>query len=81
MFLTEIVPEEESQKTLFNMDLFQYKSPKKDFLIRKVDEINSNLGNNSIIFASSGIKKEWKMKTEKRSPRFTTNFNELLQVS
>lgn len=81
VFLTEIVPEEESQKTLFNMDLFQYKSPKKDFLIRKVDEINSNLGNNSIIFASSGIKKEWKMKTEKRSPRFTTNFNELLQVS
>jgi len=63
------------------VDLFQYKSPKKDFLIKKIDEINSQFGNNSIIFASSGIKKEWKMKTEKRSPRFTTNLNELLNIN
>jgi DNA polymerase V len=81
VFLTEIVPEEEIQNTLFNVDLFQYKSPKKDFLIKKIDEINSQFGNNSIIFASSGIKREWKMKTEKRSPRFTTNLNELLKIN
>lgn len=80
VFLTEIVPENEVQNTLFNVDLFQYKSPKKDFLIKKIDEINSQFGNNSIIFASSGIKKEWKMKTEKRSPRFTTNLSELLKI-
>jgi DNA polymerase V len=80
VFLTEIVPESDIQRTLFNVDLFQYKSPKKDLLIKKIDEINSQFGNNSIIFASSGIKKEWKMKTEKRSPRFTTNIEELLEV-
>jgi ATP phosphoribosyltransferase regulatory subunit len=51
-----------------------------DSLIKKIDEVNSRFGNNSIIFASSGIKKEWKMKTEKRSPRFTTNLEELLQI-
>lgn len=81
VFLTEIVPEEETQKALFNMDLFQYKSPKKDFLIKQIDVLNSRFGNNSIIFASSGIKKDWKMKTEKRSPRFTTNLNEILKVN
>jgi DNA polymerase V len=81
VFLTEIVPENEIQNTLFNVDIFQYKSPKKDLLIRKIDEVNSRFGNNSIIFASSGIKKEWKMKTEKRSPRFTTNLKEILQIN
>jgi DNA polymerase V len=80
VFLTEIVPEEDIQKTLFNVDYFQYKSPKKDLLIKKIDQINSHFGNNSIIFASNGIKKEWKMKTEKRSPRFTTKLEEMLQI-
>jgi len=80
VFLTEIVPESEIQKSLFNVDNFQYKSPKKDLLIKKIDEINSQHGNNSIIFASSGIRKEWKTKTEKRTPHFTTNVNDLLKI-
>jgi DNA polymerase V len=80
VFLTEIIPEDDTQNTLFNVDLFQYKSPKKDLLIKKIDEINSHFGNNSIIFASSGIKKEWKMKTEKRSPRFTTDIKDILKI-
>ena len=81
VILTEIVNEEEIQNSLFNLDLLQYKSPKKDLIISKVDQINSLFGNNSIIFGSSGIKKEWKMKTEKRSERFTTNLNELLKIN
>jgi len=81
VILTEIVNETQIQKSLFNLDTLQYKSQKKDLIISKVDEINSIFGNNSIIFASNGIKKEWKMKTEKRSDRFTTNLNELLKIS
>ena len=69
------------KSNLFNLDYFQYKNPKKDLVIQKVDEINSLFGNNSIIFASNGIKKDWKMKTEKRSNRYTTNYNEILQVN
>lgn len=80
VFLTEIVPENQTPNTLFNIDIFQYKSPKKDLLIKKVDEINNSFGNNSITFASNGFKKEWKMKTERKSQRFTTNLNELLQI-
>ncbi len=81
IFLTEIVNEDEIQTSLFSLDLLQYKSPKKDLLISKIDELNHKLGNNTVSFASNGIKKEWKMKTEKRSDRFTTNFSELLKIS
>lgn len=81
VMLTEIINENEIQESLFNLDYLQYKNPKKDLVIQKVDEINATFGNNSIIFASNGIKKEWKMKTEKRSDRFTTNLNELLKIS
>ncbi len=81
VFLTEIVNENEIQNSLFNLDLLQYKNPKKDFLISKVDELNTKLGNNTISFASNGIKKEWRMKNEKRSDRFTTNISELLKIS
>jgi hypothetical protein len=55
-------------------------SPKKDLVIQKVDEINSLFGNNTLIFGSSGIKKEWKIKSEKRSNRYTTCFNEILTI-
>jgi len=81
VILTEIINENEIQNSLFNIDTLQYKNNKKDLIISKVDEINKSLGNNSIIFAANGIKKEWKMKSEKRSDRFTTNLNELLKIS
>ena len=81
VILTEIVSVNHVQTSLFNLDYFQYKNPKKDLVIQKVDEINSLFGNNSIIFASNGIKKDWKMKTEKRSNRYTTNYKEILQVN
>jgi len=81
IILTEIVSENEIQKSLFNLDILQYKSAKKDLLIQKVDELNKIHGNNSVIFGSSGIKKEWKLKSEKRSPRYTTCLREILQIN
>ncbi len=80
ILLTEIIPQGKEQESLFNLDHFQYKNPKKDLLIQKVDEINSLFGNNTLIFGSSGIKKEWKIKSEKRSDRYTTCFNEILTI-
>jgi len=46
IILTEIVSENEIQKSLFNLDILQYKSLKKDLLIQKIDELNRIHGNN-----------------------------------
>jgi len=80
ILLTEIIPQGKDQESLFNLDHLQYKNPKKDLVIQKVDEINSLFGNNTLIFGSSGIKKEWKIKSEKRSDRYTTCFKEILTI-
>ncbi len=80
ILLTEIIPQGKEQESLFNLDNLQYKNPKKDLVIQKVDEINSLFGNNTLIFGSSGIKKEWKIKSEKRSDRYTTCFKEILTI-
>lgn len=45
-----------------------------------VDLINMQLGSSAIFYARQGIKREWKTKAEKKSQRFTTDWNELPQV-
>lgn len=45
-----------------------------------VDLINMQLGSSTIFYARQGIKREWKTKAEKKSRRFTTDWNELPEV-
>lgn len=49
-------------------------------LIQAIDRINKNKGRDSVFFASSGIDRVWKMRQERRSPRYTTQWNELLCI-
>ncbi|HEY9283356.1 MAG TPA: Y-family DNA polymerase [Pyrinomonadaceae bacterium] len=49
-------------------------------VIRAVDRINAKLGRDAVRFAVSGLKREWMTRCEKRSPRYTTSWSELLTV-
>ncbi len=46
-----------------------------------LDKINLKIGTGAVKFASEGLQKTWKMKAERRSPRYTTHWDELLVVS
>lgn len=81
VFLSEIQNENQIQEVLFNMDIFQYTGPKKDFLIREIDFLNEKFGNNTVTFGSNGFKKSWKPKSENRSNRYTTCFEEILKIN
>jgi DNA polymerase V len=50
-----------------------------DQLMQLMDGINKK--NGRLFFASQGIERSWRMKCDKRSPRYTTNWGELLTVS
>lgn len=50
-------------------------------LMQVVDNINFSMRDDAIRYASSGIGREWKMKQEMKSKRFTTRFDELFRVS
>lgn len=49
-------------------------------LMKAVDELNKKFGKRLIQHAAEGIKKEWKVKADLLSPRYTTRWDELLGV-
>jgi len=76
VILQEIHPKEDSQ-----LDLFI--SPKTESIrpaIQLMDRINSRYGTDTVKFAACGVNQHWQMKAEYKSQRFTTHWNELLEV-
>ena len=69
-------------ETVYQLDFFKKKDRNsRDFqMMSLVDQINqSNLG--PISFLAQGIKKEWSMKRQLQSPRYTTSFQDILKVN
>ncbi|MGM0418040.1 MAG: Y-family DNA polymerase [Thermodesulfobacteriota bacterium] len=56
---------------------------KSDKLMSAVDEINAKFGNNTLKFSSCGTsseKRDWKIKSDYRSPCYTTRWDEIVRV-
>ena len=68
-------------KGVYQSDFFipDSKRPKSEKLMRMIDKINAN-GKNKITFAAQGIRKPWSMQRHFQSPKYTTNWDELLIV-
>ena len=49
-------------------------------LMKTMDRLNLNYGQNTVFVARAGIKKEWEMKRGFKSPNYTTKWAELLTV-
>ncbi|MDY6915960.1 MAG: Y-family DNA polymerase [Candidatus Cloacimonadota bacterium] len=64
------------------LDLFLpcYLDDERQPLIDSCDKINSKWGRDTIQFASSGIKRDWQMRRQYLSPRYTTCWSELARV-
>ncbi len=56
-------------------------SARRKSLMQTIDRLNADHGRGVVRFASTGIKQEWKLRCDQRSPRYTTDWNELLQVA
>lgn len=62
------------QPTLFDDPAKQTKS---DALMHVMDGINRKMGQGSVTIAASGINRRWAMRRERKSPNYTTDWNEL----
>jgi len=76
VMLSDIVPDNSIQGNLF---LPKSKNTGKK-LMEVMDNINFSQRDDVLKFASSGTKRNWKMRQEMRSGRYTTRWNELLPV-
>lgn len=75
VIVTEIVPSSQRQFKLFDEE-----NPKYQKLMEVMDAVQSKTGERKLRLASQDLKRTWKMKQNHLSNRYTTNFNELLEV-
>lgn len=69
-----LVPKDSIQLNLFTK---VSNVSKQDKLMKVMDEINKDWGRNTLKSAATGIKKNWRMRQLRRSPRYTTSWAEL----
>ena len=80
VYLTKIVPNENVQPDLFGG--FSLSAHYKQMrLMSIVDVINKVYGRDTLFFAGQGIARPWKMRQERRSYRYTTQWSEILSVT
>jgi len=76
VMLSGIVPDDSVQGNLF-------KKPEENnhrLLMDTIDNVNFAMRDDVLKFASSGTTRNWKMRQELRSPRYTTRWDELCKV-
>ena len=76
VILSGLVQDETIQGNLF----VEEKHNGKRLLMDIVDNLNFAMRDDIIKFAASGTKRDWKMRQELRSPRYTTRWNEIFMV-
>lgn len=77
VILLDIIPAEIKQYDM----LTAQSQEKSEKLMRVVDSINKTKGKDIIFYCAQGIERKWKMRCNKRSPRYTTQWHELLKVN
>ena len=76
VILSNIVPDNAVQANLFE----GASQPTDKKLMEMIDNVNFAMRNDILKFASSGTTRDWKMRQELRSKRFTTRWEELIEV-
>ena len=77
VMLTDITKQDKLYPNLFTAS---YGDDKRHLVMGALDKINHKYGKDKIFFASCGTKKDWQMKREFATQRYTTRWNELMRV-
>jgi len=65
----------------YQLHLFQKENPKHKPLMRAMDKLNTKYGGYKIKLGNQDLKRTWKMRQERLSPRYTTTIKEIIKVS
>ena len=76
IMLLDIVPASYKQMEMFDSEETQARSD----LMKTIDTMNTTMGQDTIRFAAQGIDHPWARRCENRTPRYTTNWDELVKV-
>lgn len=76
VMLSGIVPDDSIQGNLF----VEESKNNERLLMGMIDNVNFSQRDDVLKFASSGTTRDWKMRQELRSPRYTTRWEELFEI-
>lgn len=77
VILGDIVPDQSIQSNLFMPETIQHRR----LLMNAIDNINFSQRDDIVKYAASGLNRNWKMRQELRSKRYTTRWDELFLIS
>jgi DNA polymerase V len=75
VIIMDFRPQNEIQLNIFNNS-----NPKHSPLMKVIDKINASFGQQKIKLASQDLKRVWKMKQERLSPRYTTKLSDVILI-
>ena len=59
------------------LTLFDAQNPKSQALMTALDQVNQRFGKKTMVLASEGMKRLWNLRSDHRSPRYTTRLSDL----
>lgn len=72
IMLDDLLPIEDRPRTLFEVH-----RPKASAVMLALDQINDRFGKKTMVLASEGMKRPWQLRSDHRSPRYTTRLSDL----
>jgi DNA polymerase V len=76
-----VIVQDFTQVDSLQKTLFENRNEKHIPIMQTIDKLNLQFGQQKIRLASQDIKRVWKMKQEKLSPRYTTNLNDIITIN
>lgn len=74
----DLVPSDPVQLDVFGSDAG---SPKRRSLMTAIDAVNAEWGSGTVQFAAEGVTRAWRARARTRSPRYTTDWDDLRRVA
>ena len=74
VLLTGLSPQEQVQLNLFNRAHYD---GRQKALMATLDRINERFGRGTVRLGAEGLQQAWAMKQDRRSPRYTTRWDEV----
>jgi DNA polymerase V len=75
VIVTELIDENKKQ-----LQLFEEENPKHLALMKAMDHLNKKIGDKKVKLATQNLSLTWNMNQNHLSPRYTTNFNQILEI-
>jgi DNA polymerase V len=75
VIVSEFIDENKKQ-----LQLFDEENPKHSALMQTIDKLNHKIGDTKVKLATQNLGLTWNMKQNHLSPKYTTNFKEILEI-